>query len=106
MSDQDSSAGDRRPGFMLGKLLIDPEVHVAMARNGQSIVTLLERHARGDFGCVSPYLMDRNRFGVLNGYRIKSFYRLNDGTVICIRTEDGRRETQVDIEDNDAEGLA
>jgi hypothetical protein len=99
MSDQDAAASDRMPGFMLGAIVIDPDVHVAMARNGQSIVTLLERHARGDFGSVTPFLFTRNRHGVLNGYR------LGDNTVICIRTADGRHKTQVDIEDNDAEGL-
>jgi hypothetical protein len=95
----------RALSFMLGKLYIAVQVHEALEKSGPSVVTLLERHARGDWGAVTPELRERNQRAVLNGFRIKSYYRTLDGTVIAIRTNAARTETHCDVEDDEAEGL-
>ena len=100
-----SEPTSRTLSFLLGRLYVEMRVHRALEKSGPSVVTLLERHARNDWGDVTPELRERNRRAVLHGFQIRSYYRLADGTVIVIRTDASRAETHCDINDNDVEGL-
>jgi hypothetical protein len=91
--------------FMLGKISIDDLVHAATAEAGPSIVTLLERHARNEWGDVTDELRARNQLAVPHGRAIRSYYRLMGGEVIAIRTNDERTETLCTLAASDAAGL-
>ena len=92
----------RAVSFLMGKLHVDEYAHEAAAKAGTSVVALLQRHSGGDFGnAAAPDLQERNRRAVLDGFEIKSLYRLADGTVIAIRTNSNRSETRVAVLDED-----
>jgi hypothetical protein len=87
------------PTILLGRLNVSSDVLPALQRNGQSLLIFLDRHTQGQWGEVDPPTRQANIRGVLSGFRIKSLYRLNDRTLIAIRTNAGRTETTVDLED-------
>ena len=110
MTDQPSSDDRYRaqftpplPSIQLGKLNVGEDVLQALARNGQSIFPFLECHAHGDWGEVDQATRNANQRAVLHGYRIKAVYPLLDRTLIAIRTNAGRTETTVDIEEHEDE---
>ena len=86
------------PTIMLGRLNVSDDVLPALKRNGQSLFVFLDLHAAGQWGDIDAPTLQANVRGALNGFRIKSLYRLNDNTVIAIRTNAGRTETTVDLE--------
>jgi hypothetical protein len=86
------------PTIQLGRLNVSSDVLPALKRNGQSLFVFLDRHAQGQWGEVDPPTLQANIRGVLSGFRIKSLYRLNDGTLMAIRTNAGRTETTVDLD--------
>ena len=96
MRDADDS-DSRALRYMLGDITISRETHEATARHGPSVVTLLERHARNDFGDVDATLRRQNELAILNSGNVESRYRLMDGTVIVIATNAGRTSTTVDV---------
>ena len=96
MNDSEGS-NSRALRYMLGEIKISREAHEATARRGPSVVTLLERHARNDFGEVDAILRRRNELAILNSGDVQSQYRLLDGTVVVITTNAGRTSTTVDV---------
>jgi hypothetical protein len=54
---------------------------------------LLNRHAHGDWGDVSPDNWQENEFSLTHGLRLLSVYTLTDGTRIWIITEAERSAT-------------
>ena len=92
-----NDSNSRALRYMLGEIKITPQAHGAAARHGPSVVTLLERHARNDFGDVSSTARERNRLAATTGQDIQSRHRLVDGAFIVNTTNAERSETSVDV---------
>ena len=73
--------------FRLGQVVATPGALEALATAGQSANEFLTRHVQGDWGIVSQEDREANDASLLDGSRILSAYRLNDGTKIWILTE-------------------
>ena len=81
--------------FPLGQVVATPGALDALENTGQSPVEFLDRHAQGDWGELSEADRQENEFSLLNGFRLLSAYRLNDGTKIWIITEADRSATTI-----------
>ena len=81
--------------FQLGQIVATPPVLAAMERTGDTPVLFLSKHAAGDWGTVGQDDWKANDHALLDGSRIFSVYKLQDGTKIWIITEavgdDGKR---------------
>jgi hypothetical protein len=82
-------------GFDLGQLVATPGALEALEASGQTPDFFLGKHARGDWGDVSPGDAALNDAAVRDGSRIFSAYRTLKGTKLWIITEaegdDGKR---------------
>jgi hypothetical protein len=78
--------------FDLGSIYATPGALELLERNGQTALTLLARHARGDWGTVPDEDARENEFAVRCGLRILSSYRLAGGRLWII-TEADRSST-------------
>ena len=81
--------------FPLGQVVATPGALDALGNTGQSPLEFLDRHAQGDWGDLSEADRQENEFSLLNGFRLLSAYRLNDGTKIWIITEADRSATTI-----------
>jgi hypothetical protein len=73
--------------FSLGQIVATPGAIEALESAGQTAKEFLARHAQGDWGIVNAEDRQANDASRLDGSRILSAYRLNDGTKIWIITE-------------------
>ncbi len=80
--------------FPLGRVVATPGALTALEEAGVDALTLLRRHARGDWGAL--YAADRkeNARSVKHGWRILSSYPLGEnGSKVWILTEADRSAT-------------
>ena len=83
------------PKFPLGQTVATPGVVEAFERNGQSPITFLRRHLRGDWGELDQEDVAENEFSLRHGLRFLSAYNLKDGPRIWIITEADRSSTTI-----------
>ena len=81
--------------FPMGQVVATPGALNALSRTAQSPLTLLDRHAHGDWGELSEADRQENEFSLREGFRLLSAYRLTDGTKIWIITEADRSATTI-----------
>ena len=81
------------PRFPLGQLLATPGALSLMHDNDVDPSTLLQRHARGDWGTVCAEDAQSNEEALVCGDRLLSSYLLPGGGVIWIITEADRSAT-------------
>lgn len=79
--------------FALGQIAITPGALDSLEAAGVRPVTLLERHATGDWGDLDEHDAAENEFSVPLPLRILSAYNLPDGQRIWIITEADRSAT-------------
>ncbi|MEQ1531685.1 MAG: hypothetical protein ABL925_20425 [Methylococcales bacterium] len=80
--------------FELGKIVATPAVIEAMRLNNIDMVSLLTKHASGDWGMVCAEDKRENELSVKNGWRILSSYPLNTtGDKVWVITEADRSST-------------
>lgn len=84
---------DITPPFRLGRLLATPGALDALAQHHVAPLTLLARHAAGDFGDIDAEDRRTNLAALHNGGRIVSAYRIAPDTVIWIISEADRAST-------------
>lgn len=84
-----------RPRLPLGQLVATPGAVAALAAADVSIFKLLNRHARGDWGDVSPEDHALNDLAAIAGQRVLSSYLLGNGQKVWIITEWDRSATTV-----------
>ena len=73
--------------FDLGRLRVTPAALQIIRESGQWLDEFLNRHIHGDWGHVFEEDKRQNDQAVLNGGRIVSVYRTDNGTKIRIVTE-------------------
>jgi hypothetical protein len=76
-----------QPKFSLGKIVATPGALETLQEAGQSASEFLERHVKGDWGDVCEEDRRANDRALIEGSRLLSAYRLNDGTKIWLITE-------------------
>ena len=82
-----------RVTFSLGQVVATPGALNVFADAEEEYLPYLMRHARGDWGTVSPEDAQANDDALRGGERLLSAYRLPDGTKIWIVTEADRSST-------------
>ncbi|WP_439890850.1 hypothetical protein ACS7SF_17060 [Ralstonia sp. 25C] len=88
------------PRLRLGQLLATPAATATLAAAGVSVFTLLNRHARGDWGDISEEDHEQNNLAAIAGQRVLSSYLLPTGQKIRILTEWDRSVTTVLLPDD------
>lgn len=81
------------PKFTLGKVVATPGALEALMTSGQSATEFLNRHVSGDWGELDPEDQQANEQALIDGTRLLSAYRLNDGTKMWVITEADRSAT-------------
>lgn len=81
--------------FELGSVVATPRALEALRANGDRFedLRLLRRHASGDWGEVDAEEQAANNRAVNDGTRIRSAYKLADGTKLWVITEADRSAT-------------
>jgi hypothetical protein len=83
----------------LGQIVSTPGALDALAKAGQNGAALIERHRHGDWGEVDEGDRALNDRALIDGDRVLSAYRLNDGTKVWIITESDRSVTTLLLPD-------
>ncbi|MCU0960416.1 MAG: hypothetical protein MUF48_09950 [Pirellulaceae bacterium] len=78
---------EQSPHFSLGRVLATPGALETIQESGQSPLDFLSRHARGDWGCISPDDRCLNDRAVSAGGRIFSAYETRTGARLWVITE-------------------
>lgn len=78
--------------FSMGNVVATPGALLLLDKHGVSPITLLRRHARGDWGVVDKDDWKENDLSVERGYRILSSYKVGSETCWII-TEADRSST-------------
>jgi hypothetical protein len=78
---------DTTPGFSLGRILATPGALEALEASGQSPAEFLARHARQDWGRVSPGDQQLNDQALRTGERLLSAYETANGVRLWVLTE-------------------
>jgi len=73
--------------FDLGPVVSTPGALEALQRNETTGITLLARHANGDWGELCDQDKRTNEDALQNGSRIMSVYTLADGTTLWLITD-------------------
>lgn len=89
-----------RPRLPLGRLLATPAAMAALDAVGVSVFSLVNRHARGDWGDVCDEDRQHNDLAAIAGQRVLSSYPLPDGQKVWILTEWDRSATTVLLPDD------
>ncbi len=74
----------RRVTFQLGHVLATPGALDLLERHGVEAITLLVRHAAGDWGTIDPEDRGLNEQALRTGARIFSVYQVGQETVWVI----------------------
>ena len=77
----------------LGKVVATPDALTALNKAGVSSLTLLARHASGDWGDVEDEDKEANDKSVINHDRVMSLYKLSTGDRAWVITEADRSST-------------
>ena len=89
-----------KPLFPLARTLATPQVLAVLEAHGVAPASLLERHARGDWGELCPEDVEANREALREGLRLLSSYRLADGVKVWVITEADRSATTLLMPDD------
>ncbi|KVS04635.1 hypothetical protein K6L27_32695 [Burkholderia cenocepacia] len=81
------------PRFKLGRILATPAALEAIADAHVSIIDLLIRHMRGDWGDLSESDRQQNELSIDTGLRLLSSYVLPGGQTVWVITEWDRSST-------------
>lgn len=81
--------------FSLGQIVATPAALEALAEANVTAMSLVRRHSVGDWGDCDPDDRQANEDAILNGDRIFSVYRLQNGEKIWVITEHDRSSTCV-----------
>jgi hypothetical protein len=81
------------PRFGLGRIFATPAALGVIADARVSIIDLLTRHIRGDFGDLSESDRQQNELSIEAGLRILSSYALSSGQIVWVITEWDRSAT-------------
>lgn len=88
-----------RPRFRLGRILATPGAVDLLAKTRVSILDLLIRHVRGDWGNISDEDRRQNELSVEAGLRLLSSYRIPNGQTVRVITEWDRSATTLLLPD-------
>ena len=81
--------------FPLGTLVITSNAGAQL--HPEDVAQSLARHARGDWGELSPEDREENELSLKDGYRLLSAYTDRNGTKFWIITEADRASTNVEL---------
>jgi hypothetical protein len=81
--------------FTLGNVVVTPGALTALEASGQHYLTLLSRHARGDWGDICAQDREENARSVREGHRLLSAYTLRNGQRLWIITASDRSVTTI-----------
>ncbi|MDR8027941.1 hypothetical protein KPA93_32470 [Burkholderia cenocepacia] len=81
------------PRFKLGRIFATPAALEAIADARVSIIDLLIRHVRGDWGDLSEADREQNELSLEVGLRLLSSYVLPSGQTVWVITEWDRSST-------------
>ena len=81
------------PRFKLGRIFATPAALEAITDARVSIIDLLIRHVRGDWGDLSESDREQNELSIEVGLRLLSSYVLPGGQTVCVITEWNRSST-------------
>jgi hypothetical protein len=84
------------PRFKLGRIFATLDALEVIARAQASIIDLLIRHVRGDWGELSESDRQQNELSIEAGLRLLSIYRLPDQTRLLVITEWDRSHTTIE----------
>jgi len=84
-----------RPRLPLGQLVATPGAIAALTAAGMSVFILLNRHARWDWGDLSPEDLALNNLAAITSQRVQSSYLLGNRQKVWIITEWDRSVTTV-----------
>jgi hypothetical protein len=84
---------EQKPLFSLGQTVATPGALDALAASGQSPSEFLNRHVKGDWGHVNEEDKRLNDQALIDGERLLSAYRTNQGVRIWVITEADRSST-------------
>jgi hypothetical protein len=90
---------NQQPLFDLGYCVATRGAVKAMQRCLQTPYEFLKPHVRGNWGVVPPEDWERNTLALVEGYRLISAYRTNDGTKLWVITEADRAVTTILLPD-------
>lgn len=93
------SAVHAGPRFRPGQIFATPAALEVIANARVSILYLLTRHVRGDWGDICDEDRQQNELSVNAGLRLLSCYRLPDGGAVWIITEWDRSATTILLPD-------
>ncbi|WP_175908142.1 hypothetical protein [Burkholderia seminalis] len=88
-----SSTHSVGPRFKLGRIFATPAAVDVMNAARVSIVDLLIRHVRGDWGDLSESDRQQNELSIAAGLRLLSSYVLPNGQTVWVITEGDRSAT-------------
>ncbi|CAJ3342304.1 plasmid related protein [Burkholderia pseudomallei] len=86
------------PRFKIGRVFATPAAVDALDRTGTSILDLLIRHMRGDWGNLSESDKQQNELALISGGRLLSSYSIAEAR-IWIVTEADRSATTLLLPD-------
>lgn len=81
------------PLFRPGDIYITPNAQAELTAHGMNPVTLLERHATGDWKDLPPEDARANREAIIGGARIFSSYHITPKIRIWLITEAAQEST-------------
>ena len=81
------------PRFELGRIFATPAALEVIANTRVSIIDLLIRHVRGDWGDLSESDREQNELSIDAGLRLLSSYVLPGGQTVWVITEWDRSST-------------
>lgn len=79
--------------FHLGRLVATPQALEVLEQHGIAPLSLLKRHASGDWGDVSKDDAMANQAALQSGSRLLSAYRIGSDTKVWVITEADRTVT-------------
>lgn len=92
-SNDEPNANTGLPRLELGQIVGTPRALKLLLERGVSPVSLLARHARGDWGDIPSEDAESNREALIAGFRVMSSYPLPGGGVVWFITEADRTVT-------------
>ena len=90
---------EQKPLFPLGRVVGTPGALEALAAAGQIPTEFLDRHVKGDWGEVCDDDKQANEDALMDGTRILSAYKTNQGIRIWVITEADRSSTCILLPD-------
>lgn len=87
------------PMFDLGRIVATPAALQVLTARQMTPLSLLQRHALGDWGDLVADDVKANQHALRNGWRLFSSYRLDPSTKVWIITEADRSVTTVLLPD-------